>query len=117
LRNFLLYRIEDETNISGTGIVAEDVEFLNKQCVLRWATQPGSIGIYKDIDSLLAIHGHNGKTVIIWRDYEAAMRAARSTVNNFWEFGLKADFEQQIDGLSNALDTLESLDKKLGDFK
>jgi hypothetical protein len=43
MRNFLLYRTEDETGISSTGVVAEGVEFLNKQCVLRWTTTPGSI--------------------------------------------------------------------------
>lgn len=113
MKNFLLYRIEDETNISGKGIVAEGIEFLNKQCVLRWTTQPGSIGIYENIDHLLDIHGHNGKTVIIWRNYEAALRAARTTVNNFREFGLVADFERKIDELSETLHELESLNERL----
>ncbi len=117
MRNFLLWRIEDETEISDIGIVAEGIEFLNRQCVLRWTTQPGSVAIYENADHLLAIHGHNGKTVIIWRDYETVLwfylRIARSTVNNFREFGLEAGFEGRINGLSNALDELESIDRRL----
>jgi hypothetical protein len=66
MKAFVLYRAEDETGISGEGIVAEGVEFLNSQCVLRWLTSPGSIGIYDNMDELLAIHGHNGKTEVIW---------------------------------------------------
>lgn len=66
MRNFLLYRIEDETNISGTGVVAEGVEFFNGQCVLQWLTEPGSIGVYNNLSELMVIHGHNGKTKPVW---------------------------------------------------
>jgi hypothetical protein len=67
MRNFLLYRIEDETGVSGKGVVAEGVEFLNGQCALQWLTEPGSIGIYNNLSELLAIHGHNSKTEVIWK--------------------------------------------------
>lgn len=66
MRNFLLYRGEDETGISGTGLVAEGVEFYNGQCVLQWLTKPGSIGVYNSLEDLLVIHGHQGKTKAIW---------------------------------------------------
>jgi hypothetical protein len=66
MKPFLLYRTEDETGISGNGVVAEGVEFLNGQCVLRWITKPGSVGIYNSLIDLLAIHGHDGKTKPVW---------------------------------------------------
>jgi hypothetical protein len=70
MRNFLLYRKEDETGISGTGLIAEGVEFFNGQCVLRWLTKPGSIGIFNSLEDLLRIHGHQGKTRAVWHSNE-----------------------------------------------
>jgi hypothetical protein len=61
---FYLYRIEDETGISGTGIVADGVEFSCGKCVLSWVTEFKSIAVYDSIDELIKIHGHNGKTEI-----------------------------------------------------
>jgi hypothetical protein len=112
MRNFLLYRKEDETGISGKGVVAEGLEFSNKKCVICWCNRAGSIGVYDNIDEVKAIHGHAGKTIILWRDYELALRAARSTIDNFWEFGLEADFESQVNMLSRVLDELENFRKK-----
>jgi len=68
MRYFYLRRIEDESGTSGTGIVAEGVEFTNGQCVLHWLTQFSSIAIYPTIKELINIHGHNGKTVIEYYD-------------------------------------------------
>ena len=64
MRNFHLVRIEDETSISGTGMVAEGVEFSTGKCVLAWTTQYRSIAVYDTMDELIAIHGHNGKTEV-----------------------------------------------------
>ena len=64
IRIFVLDRIEDETGISGTGVVAEGIEFSNNKCVLSWLTEHKSIAIYESIEEVEAIHGHNGKTVI-----------------------------------------------------
>lgn len=62
---FWLKRIEDESGVSGTGIVAEGVMFSNGKCVLSWLTKHTSVAVYDSIDELEAIHGHNGKTVIV----------------------------------------------------
>ena len=71
MRRFTLNRSEDETGISGTGNVADGVEFFDGQCVLRWrgvkATMQ-STGIYGRIEDIEAIHGHEGKTVVQWID-------------------------------------------------
>jgi len=63
---FYLQRIEDESGVSGIGKVAEGVQFTNGKCVLSWLTQYTSIAIYDSIEELENIHGHNGKTVIVW---------------------------------------------------
>ena len=67
-RRFLLQRNEDETGISGVGYVAEGVEFANGRCVLSWLTCLGSIGVYQNILEVEAIHGHEGRTKIVWID-------------------------------------------------
>ena len=64
--NFHLQRLEDETGISGTGIVAEGVQFSNGKCVLTWLTEFSSVGIYDNIDLVDKLHGHNSKTIIVW---------------------------------------------------
>jgi L-alanine-DL-glutamate epimerase-like enolase superfamily enzyme len=68
MRRFVMERIEDETGMSGTGVIAEGVEFTNGQCCLMWMTTMHSIGLYPNIRQLIAIHGHNGRTVIRYID-------------------------------------------------
>ena len=67
-RRFILVRKEDETGISGTGIVAHGVQWLNGEMVLHWPSRGGTTAFYKSADQLEAIHGHGGKTVIEWID-------------------------------------------------
>lgn len=67
-RPFLLVRDEDITGVSGTGIVAQGVEFADDVVALRWLGDwPTSI-VFHDhgIDSVLHIHGHHGRTRIVW---------------------------------------------------
>ncbi len=67
-RRFLLFRTEDECRVSGTGIVAEGIQFSSGQCVIDWLTETPSVGIYSNLSDLLAVHGHGGKTVVKWID-------------------------------------------------
>jgi hypothetical protein len=67
-RRFDLIRFEDETNISGTGRVAEGVQFSNGKCVMSWTTDVSSVVVYESIEDVEYIHGHQGKTVIKWID-------------------------------------------------
>lgn len=76
-RRFVLDRQEDETGVSGTGVVAEGVEFSDGIVALRWIVPPGRPGtgwptsvVFHDrgMESVAAIHGHNGKTRIVWLD-------------------------------------------------
>jgi hypothetical protein len=68
MRIFALVRDTDETGISGTGIVAEGVEFSDGTCSMRWRTKTTSTAVYASIDDLMEIHGHEGKTRIVWED-------------------------------------------------
>lgn len=65
-RVFFLVRLADETGVSGTGIVADGVQFQDGSCALCWATEHTSVAVYRSIDDVQAIHGHGGKTVIAW---------------------------------------------------
>lgn len=69
-RRFHLERDEDTTGISGTGRVAEGVQFQNGKCSMAWLTEWTSVAVYESIHHVEAIHGHEGKTRIVWDDQE-----------------------------------------------
>lgn len=66
IEEFYLSRIEDESGVSGVGIVARGVVLPSGHCVLEWLTFTSSIAIYKSVQDLEEIHGHHGKTKIIY---------------------------------------------------
>jgi hypothetical protein len=66
VKTFELFRDTDETGVSGTGLVAEGAVFSDGTCVLHWLTARRSTAVYGCLDDLLAIHGHNGKTRILY---------------------------------------------------
>lgn len=68
MRRFYLERKEDESGVSGTGKVAEGVEFDTGDVVLCWLTSTSSIGVYRNIKAVQAIHGHGGRTTVSWID-------------------------------------------------
>lgn len=70
MRRFHLDREVDISGVSGTGIVCEGVEFSDGQVVIQWLTDLSSIAVYKCIDDLIAIHGHEGSTKLSWVDPE-----------------------------------------------
>lgn len=63
---FELHRDEDETGISGTGVVAQGVVFASGKCALLWLTEHTSVGVYDSIEELTAIHGHDGRTRVVY---------------------------------------------------
>ena len=68
MRKFVLEREEDESGVSGTGIVAEGVVFTNGFAVLSWLTPLTSVAVYHSIDVLERVHGHGGKTKVVFKD-------------------------------------------------
>ena len=67
IRRFWLNRKVDPTGISGLGLVAQGIEFPDGQCVLFWPNY-GTIGVYPQMSALIAVHGHEGATVVEWID-------------------------------------------------
>ena len=76
LKRFLLRRDEDESGVSGTGIVAEGVQFACGWCALSWLTTYQSCGIYPSIEELERIHGHDGRTKVIFLFDDEPVEAA-----------------------------------------
>lgn len=70
MRTFRLVRDEDFSGVSGTGNVAEGVEFNNGKCVMCWDTATSSIAVYENVYDLVSIHGHEGRTKVVFDDGE-----------------------------------------------
>ena len=77
MRPFVLQRDIDGTGVSGTGIVAEGVEFSDGVVALRWIVPPGVPGhgyptsvVFHErgIASVEAVHGHGGNTRVEFTD-------------------------------------------------
>lgn len=67
MREFMLQRDEDASGVSGTGIVALGTMFESSgKCVLHWETRWHTIGVYDSIEEVEEIHGHEGRTRIVW---------------------------------------------------
>ena len=83
IKEFHLVRIEDESGISGTGVVARGVVLPSGAVCMEWVTFHSSICIYKNLADVEQIHGHNGKTqVIMGPPPEAAKKPRKSKKKN-----------------------------------
>lgn len=100
MRRFELHRHEDETGVSGTGVVAEGVVFQNGKIAMAWLTRHKSLTIYDDMTTLEAIHGHGGKTKVVFRDpgLEGDLACVRSL----------------IDGAPEAIEAMKRIEVALG---
>ncbi|WP_432938192.1 hypothetical protein ACQPXM_26750 [Kribbella sp. CA-253562] len=67
-RRFRLMRYEDVSGVSGTGPVAEGVQFTDGAVALRWYGDYPTTTVWDGIDSVIAIHGHGGATEVEWLD-------------------------------------------------
>jgi hypothetical protein len=67
-QTFELVRYQDVSGVSGTGIVAEGCVFTDGSVALRWHGKNPSTAVWPDLESILAVHGHNGATVVRWID-------------------------------------------------
>lgn len=70
MRRFYLQRNIDSSGVSGTGQVAEGILFSTGKAVLGWTTKYKSVAVYDSIDELVAIHGHEGMTEVVFVDEE-----------------------------------------------
>ena len=65
MKCFALIRDVDASGVSGTGIVAEGVEFSNGKVVLCWVTRYRSVAVYDSMAEMMAVHGHDGSTYLM----------------------------------------------------
>ena len=66
MRPFALHRDEDETGVSGTGVIAEGCRFSDGWCAMRWVNEPRTTTLFPSLEVVEKIHGHGGKTRIVW---------------------------------------------------
>ena len=70
IRRFVLQRDVDVTGVSGTGVVAEGVEFTDGVVVLKWVVGEfrSLVTWVQGIHAVEAVHGHDNRTLVIWID-------------------------------------------------
>lgn len=66
MKKFELHREHDVSGVSGTGVVAEGVEFTDGTVVLRWLSGRRSTVVWDSIEDVRVIHGHDGATEVVW---------------------------------------------------
>lgn len=64
MRTFTVVRLVDDSGVSGTGVVAEGVQFSDGTIAMRWKTKFRSTALYASLFELEQIHGHQGHTVV-----------------------------------------------------
>ena len=70
MRRFQMYREEDVTGVSGTGVVVQGVLWDDGAVAIRWLGATPSTTHHESIENVIKVHGHNGKTTIEWLDNE-----------------------------------------------
>ena len=72
-----LQRDKDCSGVSGIGRVAEVALFSDGSVAVHWCCgdHPSTI-IYQDIEAVVAVHGHNGATRVVWDVDEIEPHAA-----------------------------------------
>lgn len=71
MRTFTVERGNDESGISGTGVVMQGVEFDDGKVVIRWCTDPASVVHWSSFADLwkICVEGHpTNNTVVKWSD-------------------------------------------------
>ena len=68
MKRFFLQRKHDVSGVSGVGNIAEGVLFDDGQIALLWLSDRASVGIYKTLEDVVHIHGHEGNTEVVWID-------------------------------------------------
>ena len=68
LKTFYLERKEDVSGVSGTGRVAIGAIYPSGRAVIEWLTESRSINIYESVSDVEKIHGHEGRTILVWNN-------------------------------------------------
>ena len=75
IQSFTVFRTDDETGVSGDGIVIEGVRLATGQCIIHWLYPPprGGIAIFESMDDFIKVHIQphpTNKTIITFADGE-----------------------------------------------
>src|SRR5262245_58775274 len=112
MRIFELHRDVDETGSSSVGRVVQGGEFDDGTIALRWLSETTSTAVYAPVADVVAIHGHNGATRVVWLGYDGqpladAPEPPEKTGRGFgvWLSGLIDLDDQPIDVVSSSLAT------------
>jgi hypothetical protein len=68
MRRFEIIREEDESGVSGTGLVAQGIEFDCGKVALTWISHLGTVAVYDNVTTVKKVHGHGGKTRLVFLD-------------------------------------------------
>lgn len=69
-RRFHLQRTVDVSGVSGTGRVADGVQWADGTVSIRWTGPMPSTVFWHSLANALHVHGHGGATRIVWDDPE-----------------------------------------------
>jgi hypothetical protein len=69
MRIFNLIRLEDASGVSGSGVVAEGIQWTDGEVHVNWLTATSSKNHYRSIEDVIKIHGHGDRTVVVWREF------------------------------------------------
>ena len=94
-RTFELVRFRDLSGVSGTGVVAEGCVFTDGSVALRWRGNNPATAVWPDLESVLAVHGHQGATEVRWLEADDAWSESAA------ETGSEFDLEQLFGGQHN----------------
>ena len=79
IRTFHVIRDEDVSGVSGTGIIAEGVLFSNSKVVVNWISMHKILEVVDSLAEWQAVHGHEGRTKIVWDDEVAEEEEAEES--------------------------------------
>ena len=96
MRRFELHRDVDVSGLSGTGVVAEGVEFTDGTAVVRWhELDPDSPNyqrgvrattvVFPNVQAVEALHGHAGATRLEWTDEEPGAYEPCDSEKHSWD--------------------------------
>jgi hypothetical protein len=87
-RRFVFLRHEDQTGISGVGLVVMGVQYPDERCHYRWLSENATDQMADSMDKIRAVHGHGGKTVVVFIDdeygvpYPGVLRQVQALLEN-----------------------------------
>lgn len=116
MRAFHLQREHDVGGVSGTGRVAEGVEFEDGTAVIRWCVgENRSTVVWAKVEDIEAVHGHGGLTQVVFEDDELEIKSKlAATVKEFdpsdrYEGDTSIHGPNYIKGYYNAMDRVVDL--------